>query len=104
MTLKVSQGAEDDAAAAVAWYNDQRDELGFEFLDAFQRLLESIEVAPHRFSPVEGANRQRQLRQALMKRFPYRVIYEIQSDRSALVLAVAHVRRHPDYWRHRPSE
>ncbi len=104
MTLRFSHAAENDAADAVAWYNDQRGQLGYEFLDALHHLLETIEVAPQRFPAVDETNLSRKLRHALMRRFPYRVIYEIQSEESLLVLAVAHVRRHPNFWRNRSKD
>jgi tRNA(Ile)-lysidine synthase TilS/MesJ len=37
----------------------------------------------------------------LCERFPYAVIYRIASDGSIRVLAVAHHRRRPGYWRAR---
>jgi toxin ParE1/3/4 len=103
MTLRLSLGAEADAADAIAWYNDQRDGLGVKFYEALERLLETIEAAPQRFPKVEGRNRRRTVKQALMRRFPYRVIFEVKDDQSLLVLAVAHTSRRPNYWRNRPG-
>jgi toxin ParE1/3/4 len=104
MTLKFSRGAEDEAASAVAWYNNQRDDLGFEFLDALQAFLEMIESGPRRYPRVDHINPGREVRHAIMRRFPDRVVFEIKSDQSLLVLAVAHTRRHPDYWQQRSNE
>ena len=103
MTLQFSLAAEIEAAAAVDWYEAQREGLGEEFREALARLLENIESAPLRFPKVAGRNRQRHIRQGILRRFPYRVIFEIQDDQDCLVLAVAHTSRHPDYWKRRPT-
>ena len=104
MTLQFSQGAEEKAAAAVRWYNDQRDDLGDEFLDALQQMLAAIESTPRLYSKISGVNAHRELRHAVMRRFPYRIVFEVKCDLSLVVLAVAHVRRHPDYWHQRTDE
>lgn len=99
--MKLTQGAEQDLADAIAWYNSQRDGLGFEFLDAVERLMQRIEATPLQFPKVEGRNRRRNLRQALLRRFPYRIIFEIMDDESLLGQAVAHTSRRPRYWNKR---
>ena len=43
------------------------------------------------------------VRRCLLHRFPYAVIYSVEPDR-IYVLAVMHLHRHPDYWRHRLTE
>lgn len=104
MKLRLSQSAEKDAANAVAWYNEQRDELGDEFLDELERLFEFIESGPRRYPIIGGTSPNRELRHAPMRRFPYRVVYEVKSRDSLLVLAVVHARRHPDHWKKRGND
>lgn len=103
MTLQISWGAEQDGEEAVSWYDAQREGLGAEFLDELQHQLEIIESAPLRFPKLPRANDHRQIRQAILRRFPYRVIFETKEDLTLLVLAVAHTSRHADYWRGRPT-
>lgn len=104
MTLKISRGAEEDAANAVSWYDEQREGLGTEFLNTLQPLFQRIEATPFQFPRVVGKNDRRHLRHGLLRRFPYRVVFEVKDDGTLLVLAVAHTSRHPDYWRNRPTE
>ena len=40
------------------------------------------------------------LRRVMLKTFPYQLIYRVQDDRIQ-ILAVAHLRRKPRYWRRR---
>ncbi|TMA90118.1 MAG: hypothetical protein E6J77_07075 [Deltaproteobacteria bacterium] len=47
----------------------------------------------HRFS--------RRLRRFLVRRFPYGLLYRVESDQ-IFIVAVAHLRRRPGYWRGRP--
>lgn len=101
MTLVVASAAEQDAADAVMWYDAQREGLGDEFLQALWAALEMIESFPTRFPVVTGKRSHRAFRQALLSRFPYRVIFELQTDDVCVVLAIVHVRRHPDAWRER---
>jgi hypothetical protein len=104
MTLHLGQGAEIEAADAVDWYNQQRDGLGLSFLEALERLLETIETAPKRFAKVDGTNPSRELPHALMRKFPYRIVFEVKSTGDLMVLAIAHARRHPNYWKGRLSD
>jgi toxin ParE1/3/4 len=103
MTLEISWGAEQDSSEAVSWYDEQREGLGAEFLDVLGRLLQRIEATPFQFPKIAGENEQRHLRHGVLRRFPYRVVFEVKDDHSLLVLAVAHTSRDPDYWRNRPT-
>ena len=104
MTLRISRGAEEDLAGAIGWYDEQRDGLGYEFHDAVYDLLETIEASPRRFPLIQGRNADHEIRHAQLGRFPYRLVFQIKSDQSMVVLAVAHTRRHPDYWHRRNEE
>lgn len=57
---------------------------------AIDRILEG----PERYPAVDDTRRY------LLRRFPYSVIYRI-GDQGIEIVAVAHGRRRPDYWRHR---
>jgi hypothetical protein len=85
-----------EARAAEAWYAERSFEVAERFrnavLDAAQRIAD--DVAAH---PV-GKSR---FRYVLVRRFPYRLIYCLESESTARVLAVSHFRRRPGYWRHR---
>lgn len=87
-----------EARAAEAWYANRSSEVAERFraavLDAAQRIAD--EVGTH---PV-GKSR---FRYALVRRFPYRLIYCFESEATARVIALSHFRRRPGYWRRRKS-
>ena len=93
--LKVEPEAEDDMREAFRWYENQRYGLGWEFLecieDVFDRLRDMPEIHPPTY---------RNVRQALVRRFPYVVHYVIESDRVS-VIGVFHGRRDPNAWKSR---
>ena len=97
MTLIILRGAELDIAAAADWY--EREQLGASaaFYDALARVLESIESMPESFALEETVS-PRQLRRGLLRRYPYKVVFEIISQDTTVVHAVAHTSRHPESW------
>jgi plasmid stabilization system protein ParE len=87
--LNVAQQELDDA---VAWYGGDDEDLGLAFLDEIDRTLRRILRFPLASTEIEDG-----IRRALVSRFPYAIIYGIDED-LIVVLAVAHLRRHPRYW------
>jgi toxin ParE1/3/4 len=87
--------ADDDLIDAAAFYEAQRTGLARRFLTAVERVIAHAAEHPLTGTPLGGA-----IRRYLVPGFPYAVIYE--ADREPVrVLAVAHLRRHPDFWRGR---
>jgi plasmid stabilization system protein ParE len=89
--------AEDEFLEAVAWYEAQRPGLGAEFLAEVERAVRRIIAFPRHGSPYLAGTRRIVLRQ-----FPYSVVYWPDPD-DLLVVAVAHQRRKPGYWKSRVS-
>lgn len=82
----------DDAAA---WYEEQRSGLGGEFSDAIEAAVRTILADPGRFQPLDAG-----LRIFRLKRFNYHLIYRWSPEKDLIfILAIAHQRRQPDYWR-----
>lgn len=61
-------------------------------MEAVDLALATIQVEPHRWPKHMSGTRR-----LLLRRFPYMVIYEIQSALIRIV-AFAHTRRRPGYW------
>ncbi|WP_446009776.1 type II toxin-antitoxin system RelE/ParE family toxin [Candidatus Electrothrix sp.] len=80
-----------------AWYEKRANNLGTEFLIEVDQAIETIRESPSTW-PLIDENRS--IRRYFVHRFPYGVIYRTR-DRLILVIAVMHLRRHPDYWRGR---
>ena len=80
---------------AVAWYEERCSGLGLDFQQEVKVAVESIQRFPNRW-PI----RKDGTRRLLIERFPYVVVYVAESDH-VWILAVAHCKRHPGYWRSR---
>lgn len=93
--LIIRPEAEADMAEAFDWYEERRNGLGHEFLDEVRARLASIEE-----NPLRCAILYKNARQTLVRRFPYKILYLFEVD-IIEVLAVAHVRRHPQFWQKR---
>lgn len=87
--------AEEEMVEASHFYEAESSELGLEFLDDVQRVIDTL-----REHPKLGQQVGRNLRRALLRRFPFSLIYSEEPD-GILVVAVAHQRRRPGYWRWR---
>ena len=84
---------------AADYYESERDGLGGEFREEFEKLSLKIRVRPRQFPQYKQTG----LRHTILRRFPFVVYYRESAD-SVVVYAVAHGRRKPDYWKDRLSE
>lgn len=98
--LRLATGVEEEVRAAARWYDDQRPGLGGDFTEAVEALLGDIAKAPGSYTPAGEASEVFDFRQALMRRFPYKVIFWDRPE-EVFVLACAHQRRRPGFWRSR---
>jgi plasmid stabilization system protein ParE len=95
LPLIVNPEAEADLADAKVWYDAQRPGLGDEFLDGAREVFDRLRRMPHLYGKVF-----QDLRLALIRRFPYAVIYRVDDDQITVV-AVYHNRRDPRGWQDR---
>jgi plasmid stabilization system protein ParE len=82
---------------AMLWYEQRGDGLGDALLDAVDASLLRVVEMPFRFPDVTGAPG---VQRALVVGFPYALVFVTTDDR-VTVLAVAHAKRRPLYWRRR---
>ena len=87
--------AEEEMTEAAIFYEEQAQGLGAEFLYDVQSAINRLRENPMLGHAVTDA-----LRRSLLSRFPYFLIYAIEPD-ELLIIAVAHQRRRPDFWRER---
>jgi plasmid stabilization system protein ParE len=82
---------------AATWYEAQRFRLGVEFTVAVEAAVAAILADPRRYQPAGG-----DIRIFRMKRFPYYLFYRYLESRDHVrIVAVAHHKRRPGYWRKR---
>jgi plasmid stabilization system protein ParE len=95
LPVVLTAAAERDLADAVAWYDARLPGLGTLVIDAIRSVLEGLPDFPKKY-PVarDGA------RMAVLRRFPYTVIYRLEPD-AIQVLAVLPQRADPTKLAHR---
>ncbi len=98
--VRLEAEAEDELDASAAWYERQRPGLGQDFIDEVAAALTRVGEAPQTFNLIPGVPQALGIRRAGVHRFPYAVLFFEQPD-VVRVLAVAHQRRRPGYWRAR---
>ena len=77
------------------YYNEQQAGLGYDFAKEVAATIARILRYPEAWTKLS-----KRTRRCRTKRFPYGVVYQIRGDK-ILVVAVAHLRRKPSYWRER---
>ena len=80
---------------AFNFYEARLDGLGLRFLSSVEQTAERITIHPEAGAPLAGEFRKR-----IVLGFPYNIIYRVWEDYIYLI-AVAHHRRRPGYWRER---
>ena len=88
--------AERDVQSTFEWYESQRPGLGEEFLVSLRERLEMVRSFPEAFPVIY-----RDVRRAVVSRFPYLVFYTVRPTRVA-VIAIVHQSRDPAIWPRRP--
>lgn len=86
---RVLPEAESDVLDAYRWYEERTEGLGSEFLRAVDACLAFIKRNPLAYRQVH-----KDVRRALLRKFPYGLFYVVESD-EIVVLACFHVRRDP---------
>ena len=81
--------------AAFDWYDTKRAGLGPEFAAEVQKVFDRIATHPRMHQTMFA-----DVRKAVVRRFPYGVLYRPHQDRVE-VLAVFHTSRNPSVWQKR---
>ena len=84
-----------EAEEAAAWYAERDLRVATRFAEEIDTALDRIAEAPHRWP-----NYLHGTRYVRLTRFPYLVVYREEPTR-ILVVAIAHAKRKPGYWRKR---
>lgn len=95
-TIRNLEAAREEFSAAVSWYEEQRPGLGAEFFDAVVHATALIQAHPE----IGTLPSDRRTRRLLVQKFPYQVVYRL-SDEHIIIVAIAHLKRRPGYWKRR---
>ncbi|MBA2572124.1 MAG: type II toxin-antitoxin system RelE/ParE family toxin [Gemmatimonadetes bacterium] len=80
---------------AAEWYDNRRSGLGSEFLDAVDTCIASVLQSPELHPEVRSG-----IRRAVLRRFPYNLVY-VPRPGEVVVLGCVHGRRNPKIWQNR---
>jgi plasmid stabilization system protein ParE len=94
-TVSVRPEAEADLEDAIAWYESRSIGLGTDFVRCIDAAFASIARDPE-----IHAKQYREIRRALVRKFPFGVFYLVHEG-TIQILAVVHVKRHPSRWKNR---
>ena len=95
MLIRFTHEADDELVEARQWYAHQREGLDMEFMECIDDALSRVVRNPQLYPIVY-----RNLRRAVVRRFPFAVFYEVTADEIS-VIAVFHSRRDPERWQSR---
>ena len=95
LTVTFRRQARKELQEAVDWYEQKRTGLGEQFRLGVEKVLDRICQTPeiHAFA-------YRDVRCALVPRFPYAVYYRVRRGR-LVIIAVLHAKRDPGAWQSR---
>lgn len=94
MTLRFHPAAQDELIESALYYEAARPGLGVTFRGAVRAVLDRLIEHP------ELGETRRGTRRLMVAGFPYDIIYRVMAV-DIEVLAIAHHRRRPGYWRRR---
>jgi plasmid stabilization system protein ParE len=78
------------------WYESEAQGLGRSFRAAVDSVVQRISVNPYHFPVVY-----KDVRRALLRRFPYSMMFVIEADETLTVIACFHGSRDPLRWQRR---
>ena len=94
-SLVVRRQAKRDLRQAAKWYEKRLSGLGREFVSEVDTVIGRIQENPQLYQPVY-----RDIRRAVVHRFPYGVFYRIDQH-DVVVFAIVHLNRDVSVWQDR---
>jgi len=87
--------AEKEFREAARYYENEAPGVGLAFIIEVRKAVDAIAARPLSYPKVIGS-----IRKHVLNHFPYNLLYSVEAD-MILVVAVAHQKRRPTYWRRR---
>ena len=78
------------------WYENELPGLGRRFRAAVDAVVERMSANPRQFPVIYKS-----VRRALLRRFPYALMFVIEADETLMVIACFHGSRDPLHWQKR---
>ena len=96
MNYSFHDEVEDELDLAISYYEGCQEGLGFDFASEVYSTIERIIAYPKAW-PIFIYDA---IRRCQIDRFPYGIIYSEQ-NKHIYILAVMHLHKDPEYWKHR---
>ena len=93
--LIILPSARQDLHEASGWYHQINPDLSDEFIEAVNAAFIVIEKHAQLQQKIYN-----NFRKVNLKKFPYKIIYQVGKE-EITIIAVAHHKRHPGYWKRR---
>ena len=95
MSYSFHPEAEKEFLEAIDYYEGREADLGFDFaVEVYAAIGRAVEY-PQAWPIIDG-----EIRRCQTKQLPYGVLYSEES-KGIFVIAIMHLHRDPDYWKHR---
>ncbi|MGH8225651.1 MAG: type II toxin-antitoxin system RelE/ParE family toxin [Gammaproteobacteria bacterium] len=91
MKVEYHPSTTNDLNEAVRYYNEKQTTLGDQLRSEVYAAIELVRKNPEIYAEAQG------VRRALVKRFPYSVVYKLLPNQRIRVLVIRHHKRHPEY-------
>lgn len=95
--IVLTREAQLDLDEIFVWYEDQKEGLGFNFMNRFETIINKLSTNPYyaSFLLVDA-------RGISLKKFPYEVIYRVNEEKHQIrIIAIIHQHRDPEWFRMR---
>ena len=95
MNFEFHPEADEEFVETIAYYEECEPGLGLDFAREVHTSIQNAFRYPAMWPEIDE-----EIRRCLVHRFPYGLLYSIEQD-GIFILAVMHLHRDPDYWKHR---
>lgn len=92
--------AQAEFAAEVDWYDARDAGAGGRFAEAVRAAIEAVVDDPEAWATWPGWGREPVVRSKGVSGFPHRIVFLVEHE-VVTIVAVAHAKRRPGYWRDR---
>lgn len=95
MNFSFHPEVDEELVEGIAYYEDCEPGLGLDFSREVYATIRNARDYPAMWPEIDV-----EVRRCLVHRFPYGVLYSVEPQ-GIFILAVMHLHRAPDYWKHR---
>ena len=94
-TIEYLTGARGDFDESFNWYAQRSVGAAIGFASSIDEAIDRVTEDPHRFPFTSGG-----CQYCSLNRYPFRIVFRDEPNR-LIVVAIAHAKRRPGYWRNR---